>query len=80
MGRLGFTELLVILAIVLLLFGPKKLPELARSLGQAMKEFKKGQEDIENTFTGNTSASNKQEVYKAEEPTVHPVDEDKKVQ
>lgn len=36
------TELLVILGIVLLLFGAKKLPELARSMGKASREFKKG--------------------------------------
>lgn len=40
--RLGWTEILVILALVLLLFGAKRLPELARSLGKSMKEFKKG--------------------------------------
>jgi sec-independent protein translocase protein TatA len=38
----GVPELLIILAVVLLLFGSKKLPELARSLGQASKEFRKG--------------------------------------
>ena len=40
--NLGPTELLIILAIVLLLFGSTKLPKLAKSLGQASKEFKKG--------------------------------------
>ena len=40
--NLGATELLIILAIVLLVFGSTKLPKLARSLGQASKEFKKG--------------------------------------
>ncbi|HEX9679577.1 MAG TPA: twin-arginine translocase TatA/TatE family subunit [Candidatus Saccharimonadales bacterium] len=39
---LGPTELIVILAILLLLFGGKKLPELSRSLGQSMKEMRKG--------------------------------------
>jgi sec-independent protein translocase protein TatA len=39
----GPTELLIVLAIVLLLFGSTKLPQLARSLGQASKEFKDGQ-------------------------------------
>jgi sec-independent protein translocase protein TatA len=38
----GPTELLIVLAIVLLLFGSTKLPKLARSLGEAQKEFKKG--------------------------------------
>ena len=40
--NLGPTELIVILVIVLLLFGGAKLPKLARSLGQAQKEFKDG--------------------------------------
>ncbi|MET0275225.1 MAG: twin-arginine translocase TatA/TatE family subunit [Acidimicrobiia bacterium] len=40
----GPTELLIVLAIVLLLFGSSKLPQLARSLGQAQKEFKDGQD------------------------------------
>ena len=38
----GAPELLIILAVVLLLFGSKKLPELARSLGQSVKEFRAG--------------------------------------
>lgn len=38
----GPTELLIVLAVVLLLFGSKKLPELARGMGQASKEFRKG--------------------------------------
>jgi sec-independent protein translocase protein TatA len=40
--NLGAPELLIILAVVLLLFGSTKLPKLARSLGEAQKEFKKG--------------------------------------
>lgn len=43
--RIGWTEILIILAIVLLLFGAKRLPELARSLGKSLKEFKKGIHD-----------------------------------
>ncbi len=42
MGSLGATELIIILAVVLLLFGSTRLPKLARSLGQASKEFKQG--------------------------------------
>jgi sec-independent protein translocase protein TatA len=42
MGNIGTGELLVVLAIVLLIFGGTKLPKLARSLGQAQKEFKEG--------------------------------------
>jgi TatA/E family protein of Tat protein translocase len=39
---IGPAELLIVLAIVLLMFGSKKVPELARSLGQASREFRKG--------------------------------------
>lgn len=42
MPRIGFQELLVILVIILLLFGSTKLPALGRSLGEAIKNFKKG--------------------------------------
>lgn len=45
--NLGAPELLVILVVVFLLFGAKKLPDLARSLGRSMGEFKKGREDGE---------------------------------
>ena len=42
MFGLGYQELLIILVIVLVLFGSSRLPQLARSLGGSMKEFKKG--------------------------------------
>lgn len=40
MGKLGVTEIVLILAVVLLLFGGKKIPELMRGLGRGVKEFK----------------------------------------
>ncbi|MCX5708152.1 MAG: twin-arginine translocase TatA/TatE family subunit [Candidatus Omnitrophica bacterium] len=40
-GRIGFPELVVILLIVLLLFGAGKLPQIAKSMGEAIREFKK---------------------------------------
>jgi sec-independent protein translocase protein TatA len=42
MFGLGYQELLLILVIVLILFGAQRLPDLARSLGSSVKEFKKG--------------------------------------
>lgn len=45
MAGLGAPELLIILAVVLLLFGSAKVPQLARSLGQAKRELQAGQED-----------------------------------
>ena len=45
MGSLGTSELIIILVVLLVLFGGAKLPQLARSLGQAQKEFKQGLTD-----------------------------------
>ena len=39
-GWIGFPELLILLIVVLLVFGPKRLPEMGRSLGRGMREFK----------------------------------------
>jgi len=41
-GRLGFPELLLILVIVLVLFGGRKIPEIARGLGEGIRNFKEG--------------------------------------
>jgi len=46
-GNLGGPDLFIILLIVLVLFGAKKLPDLARSLGQSMNEFTKAGQDID---------------------------------
>lgn len=54
MAGLGMTELLVILAIVVLLFGGSKLPKLGQSLGESIANFKKGVKDADK------SAENKQ--------------------
>ncbi|WP_193213929.1 Sec-independent protein translocase subunit TatA/TatB [Luteolibacter marinus] len=50
-GGLGGQEMVVIFLIVLLLFGAKKLPELARGVGKSMGEFKKAREDFEREIT-----------------------------
>jgi sec-independent protein translocase protein TatA len=49
MGGLGFPEMVVILIIALVIFGPKKIPELGESLGKAIKGFKEGMRDEEKT-------------------------------
>jgi sec-independent protein translocase protein TatA len=46
-GNLGAGEILIIVLVVLLLFGAKKIPELAQGLGKGIKEFKKGMKDVE---------------------------------
>ncbi len=45
--RLGFGEIIVVLALALLFFGPSKLPQLGASLGQAIRGFKKGLNEID---------------------------------
>lgn len=45
--NIGWPEILLILLVVLLLFGAKRLPDLARSLGKSLREFKKGREEGE---------------------------------
>jgi TatA/E family protein of Tat protein translocase len=47
--NLGAPELFIVLVIILLIFGGAKLPQLARSLGKAQSEFKKGSEETEAT-------------------------------
>ena len=47
MGMLGSQEILLIFVAIVLLFGASKLPDLARSMGRSMGEFKRGQQDIE---------------------------------
>jgi sec-independent protein translocase protein TatA len=47
LGNLAGPDLLIILLIVFVLFGAKKLPDLARSIGQSMNEFRKAREDLD---------------------------------
>ena len=63
MFGLGTQELLIILVIVLVLFGANRLPDLARSLGGSLKEFKKGMNDV--TKDEPTAAAKKDEEKKA---------------
>ena len=62
MFGLGYQELLVILVIVLILFGANRLPELARSLGSSVKEFKKGVNEVQKD---DSAAVKKEEEKKA---------------
>jgi TatA/E family protein of Tat protein translocase len=47
---IGFPEMLLIMAVALLVFGPKKLPEIGRSLGRAIREFKRSSDELKERF------------------------------
>ena len=49
-GSLGFPELIVIFIIALIVLGPKKLPELGRSLGKSLSEFKRASNELRSTL------------------------------
>jgi TatA/E family protein of Tat protein translocase len=50
MGPIGFPELLIILVVALIVFGPRKLPELGRSLGKSLSEFKRASNELRSTL------------------------------
>ena len=49
-GSIGMPELIIIMVIALIIFGPRKLPELGKSLGRSLSEFKKASTDLQNTL------------------------------
>ena len=49
-GSIGMPELIIILVIALIIFGPRKLPELGRSLGRSIGEFKRASNELRNTL------------------------------
>jgi len=51
LGNLGFGELMVILVIVLVLFGAKRIPEISASFGKGIREFKKNVNEVERSIT-----------------------------
>ncbi|HJR15505.1 MAG TPA: twin-arginine translocase TatA/TatE family subunit [Gemmatimonadales bacterium] len=53
MGNLGFTEIMVILLVVLLLFGAKRLPEVGASIGKGIREFKRSISDTQEAIMSN---------------------------
>ncbi len=53
MGNLGFTEIMVILLVVLLLFGAKRLPEVGSSIGKGIREFKRSISDTQDAIMSN---------------------------
>ncbi len=73
--NLGMTEILIILLLALLLFGPRKLPELGRSLGQSIREFQRGAKSIREEFE---KAADVKEFKEIKEEISKPLEEIRK--
>jgi sec-independent protein translocase protein TatA len=63
-GSIGPMELILIFVVALLVFGPKKLPEIGRSVGKAIREFKKTSEEIKSRIEEEIEASEVKDVAK----------------
>ena len=70
MGPFGFPEMVVILVVALIIFGPRKLPELGRSLGKSINEFKRASNELRSTLDDEIRA----EERKAPPQTIAPTD------
>src|SRR2546430_16026754 len=74
-GSLGFPELIVIFVIALIIFGPRKLPELGRSLGKSLAEFKKASNELRNTLEEEIRIEEQKETAtKQPEPAAKPAE------
>jgi TatA/E family protein of Tat protein translocase len=69
-GSIGMPELLIIFVIALIFFGPRKLPELGRSLGRSLSEFKRASNELRNTLEEEIRIEEQREVARAKDPVV----------
>lgn len=72
MGSLGWPEIIAILVIVLVIFGPKRLPEIGKSLGKGIKEFKKSTTELQEHITKDEPETPAVEKAEAVEPAGEP--------
>jgi len=73
MGSFGMGELIVIFMIALIVFGPRKLPELAQSLGRAINEFKKASADLQSRIAEEIAAEKTVPPPPPAQPSVAPL-------
>ena len=71
MGPLGVPELIIIFVVALVVFGPRKLPELGRSLGKSLSEFKRASNELRNTLDEEIQAEDRRAAV-AKSPAVIP--------
>ncbi len=69
MGPLGFPELIIIFVVALIVFGPRKLPELGRSLGKSLQEFKRASNELRNTLDDEISLEERRTAAQPPPPT-----------
>ena len=67
MGNVGFPELIIIFVVALLVFGPKRLPELGRSLGRGLSEFRRASSELKSSIEREIQAAEVEQVL-AEKP------------
>ena len=67
-GNLGLGEILIILVIILLLFGAKRIPEIAGSMGKGIREFKKSLTDVQNSVVAEVQPRDERDRIRAPEP------------
>jgi sec-independent protein translocase protein TatA len=72
MGSIGFPEMLVILVVALIIFGPRKLPELGRSLGRSINEFKRASNELRSTLDDEIRAEERRAAAPAAIPPAAP--------
>jgi sec-independent protein translocase protein TatA len=65
MGPLGMPELVIIFLVALIIFGPRKLPELGRSLGRSLSEFKRASNELKSTLEEEIRIEEQKEAAKA---------------
>jgi TatA/E family protein of Tat protein translocase len=70
MGPLGFPELIIIFVVALVVFGPRKLPELGRSLGKSLSEFKRASNELRSTLDDEIRLEDRRAASAAQPPAV----------